>query len=977
MTLYPTVPTILGLSALLLVYTFSRAAFDIYDTVSPQGCRMSWMSPSYILQTEFNSSWTPLASRYSLWLYREVGWEPNQAHGLPVLFIPGNAGSSHQVRSIASSASRQYFASPFVISNEFQGRGVRPLDFFAVEFNEDLSAFHGPTLDSQISYTSAAIAYILSHYPANTRIIIMGHSMGGIVGTALLPSEHISALITMSTPHTLPPARFDSRIDEIYKQNDRLLEDQHTPVLSICGGATDTMIPSESCVLPISANDSRGNDGLSSVYRRTVFTSALEGAWTGVGHREMVWCHQVRWRIARAALELGSAKSGGQRGVILDRWLRDGHILPPAADSSPDAFVPDESSYEILPEDMHLVLKNPRGSRMYLLPALTGSQFVLYVSQGTIPPVSPQNAISLRASVYFCVRYPPASSASHPPLSCSLLPPTKLQLLPNPIRGKPFPVPNEGSDESEGVVLFEGDVPLIPLGAEEAWIGVDVDGADDGGWVVGGFDEGRAVANDVGLFGLAFGGTTVKLSHSKIGSLRTRISFPNLLSNTLVVYRLTSSQAYSSSSCAEPLLAPLLMHSSSSAETHYYPLHHSKPVPLHTHSSSPYIPSVRSGPSRGVYFTIYTSDSGCSTTTQLALSIDWWATLGRMGTRYPTTLVSWSVGVVALVLFHAWGDAEKDRIPSVQQSLSAFAVRTLPKLLPVSFMVALISFESDYYLGTEGEPAFAIITPLLLLGATGLVCVSWWLLAASLWLLSRVGRILFGSRRRQDAGYRRGTLVSMVLLLVLIFVLIPWQVAFLGCWIIQFQTCISDARTYFYPGTTPTVSNTPITSIPLLDRSARNEELDEDEGGSVEPQTLQSAEAITSRLVSVDAYNQNTHILLLMAWLLPFAAPVLLVWVRTLLTAGFTAPFNGDHNFLKVAPFLVLVDHVSRGGASIVQQSKGSNFPTLSMRWGFLAVAGVATLLGGRQAYRVYDAVNGFVAGTILVRVALRYATRR
>jgi glycosylphosphatidylinositol deacylase len=36
---------------------------------------MSWMSPSYILQDKFDQSWTPLAKRYSLWLYREVGWE--------------------------------------------------------------------------------------------------------------------------------------------------------------------------------------------------------------------------------------------------------------------------------------------------------------------------------------------------------------------------------------------------------------------------------------------------------------------------------------------------------------------------------------------------------------------------------------------------------------------------------------------------------------------------------------------------------------------------------------------------------------------------------------------------------------------------------------------------------------------------------------------------------------------------------------
>lgn len=36
---------------------------------------MSYMFPSYTLQHNFNSSWTRLARRYSLWLYREVDWE--------------------------------------------------------------------------------------------------------------------------------------------------------------------------------------------------------------------------------------------------------------------------------------------------------------------------------------------------------------------------------------------------------------------------------------------------------------------------------------------------------------------------------------------------------------------------------------------------------------------------------------------------------------------------------------------------------------------------------------------------------------------------------------------------------------------------------------------------------------------------------------------------------------------------------------
>jgi hypothetical protein len=39
---------------------------------------MSYMSPSYLVQSQFDTSWTPLAKRYSLLLYKEVGWEDSQ-----------------------------------------------------------------------------------------------------------------------------------------------------------------------------------------------------------------------------------------------------------------------------------------------------------------------------------------------------------------------------------------------------------------------------------------------------------------------------------------------------------------------------------------------------------------------------------------------------------------------------------------------------------------------------------------------------------------------------------------------------------------------------------------------------------------------------------------------------------------------------------------------------------------------------------
>ena len=290
-------------------------------------------------------------------------------------------------------------------------------------------------------------------------------------------------MITMSTPHTLPPARFDRRIERIYLENEKILLNDSTPILSLCGGATDLMIPSESCILPETKADR-----MLQVYRRTVFSGALEGSWTGVGHREMVWCHQVRWRIARAALELGAASSPQARGVILDTWLRDGRTLPPTYRTSTSSFYPEGA--DTLPSGLHLSLKNPTGSHTYLLPvssrATQDHDFLLYVSQGSIPPTSPHIPSPLRASVYGCDNVN----------DCKALQPSVLRLVPNPSPVRPFPVPDEGSDESEGVVVFQAHIP-----AGITNIAVRIENADGRGWVAGGFVPNERIVVHSGILG--------------------------------------------------------------------------------------------------------------------------------------------------------------------------------------------------------------------------------------------------------------------------------------------------------------------------------------------------------------------------------------------------------------------------------------------------------------------------------------------
>ena len=312
--------------------------------------------------------------------------------------------------------------------------------------------------------------------------------MGGVVATSLLPHANVSGIITMSTPHTVPPARFDRRIDRIYARNLKLLTSDPTPMVSVCGGATDQMVPSESCILP--NEDSQFDPP----YRHTVFASALEGCWTGVDHLAMVWCHQVRWRVARAALELGKARNVVERGVVMDTWWRDGHTVPTHRDREDVLVLREGDERVVLVEDGRVVHRGSAGSRVYTLPVpsrSSGSEdgivhFVLYVSQGTLAGVSPHHPAALTVSVFVC-----------PNQNCVSLRPSVLKLIPNPVVDRPFPVPGEGADEADGVVLFEADVTA----AAGYSVAVRVESSDERGWVVGGFVSSEPVVSDASSIG--------------------------------------------------------------------------------------------------------------------------------------------------------------------------------------------------------------------------------------------------------------------------------------------------------------------------------------------------------------------------------------------------------------------------------------------------------------------------------------------
>ena len=103
-----------------------------------------------------------------------------------------------------------------------------------------------------------------------------------------------------------------------------------------------------------------------------------------------------------------------------------------------------------------------------------------------------------------------------------------------------------------------------------------------------------------------------------------------------------------------------------------------------------------------------------------------------------------------------------------------------------------------------------------------------------------------------------------------------------------------------------------------------------------------------------------------MTWLLPLAAPVLVVWVRTLYTAGLTTPFDGDHNVLNVAPYLILVDS-SWGWGWVWKLELGR--VALKGRWTMLILAGAAFFLGPRATYIVFEVATAVMGASVLAKV--------
>lgn len=227
---------------------------------------------------------------------------------------------------MAKEAARYYYET---LPREQGGRsaGSKPIDFFTVDLNGDFSAFHGQLLQDQAHYANEVITYILSLYADSdnpdptlskpTSVLIIGHSMGGIVARSIFTTDNyiqgsVHAILTVATPHMIPPIALDDKISAAY---DRIEEfwthGFHTPhsplanvsLVSIMGGNLDITVNSDSGNIHHLVPQSHGF---------SVFTSSIPHAWVGTDHLSILWCNQVAVAIGKALVDLVDARRADQ-----------------------------------------------------------------------------------------------------------------------------------------------------------------------------------------------------------------------------------------------------------------------------------------------------------------------------------------------------------------------------------------------------------------------------------------------------------------------------------------------------------------------------------------------------------------------------------------------------------------------------------------------------------------------------------------
>lgn len=281
--------------------------------VGDDRCEMTFMYeyPQFIRVTNYIDKKYP---KYGLYAYGEGRLTSRVRsmyfNGIPVLFIPGNAGSYKQVRSLSSVALRK----------SLSGNTAFHFDYFTVDLNDEFSGLYGPLLYDQLEYVNHSFYRIFELYKDSQKphsIILIGHSMGGVIAHKLvsqLPDTNmVPVLITLASPLARSPLVLDYHLQTFYD----VLNDEAsstTTIINLSGGYKDFLVPTFLT-------------RMKNVLHFNLVTSNIPMMWIQNDHVQILWCKQLILTLTRALFDSVDPKTNFLSNDSLYRDLVFNHHL--------------------------------------------------------------------------------------------------------------------------------------------------------------------------------------------------------------------------------------------------------------------------------------------------------------------------------------------------------------------------------------------------------------------------------------------------------------------------------------------------------------------------------------------------------------------------------------------------------------------------------------------------------------------------
>ncbi|CEP63496.1 Bst1p LALA0_S08e03796g [Lachancea lanzarotensis] len=949
---------ILGLGfffILLVVLVSTLTRFSGSD--SPQ-CRPVYMYPSYARIDGFDERYTQLAKKYHLYLYREQGKdrEPNEedgtieVDGIPVLFIPGNAGSFKQARSIAAACANVYFDEPDSIKNPH----TKNLDFFTADFNEDFTAFHGRTLLDQAGYLNDAIAYILSLYrsdsgPLPQSVLIVGHSMGGIVARVMptlknFRAESVNSYITLSAPHAVAPVTFDGDMMKIYERIDQFWRaqykesssfySQNVSLISITGGVLDTVLPAD--FTAIEGIIPYGNGF-------TTYTTTIPKLWTPIDHLAIVWCDQLRNILAHILLESTDVRSPSMTRPLSERmhlyrkWLLTGLESYTNQDKTANAAPVDLSdtfqftkeykqvkineqevltSGDLRSEASTRIFDIPKASQKLQFSVLTSMETVKVLfckeqpnQEGKTLALEDGTSICISASEYF-VTIPKSTSKSQYPSDSSW-----------DTGDDPFRLLNVNQTT---ILAYDFIAMDIGRGNPDADSFVAAELTDK---------VTTTVIND-SPFRIFFDGIFRRNDRKIPSSMVTNFDFTSLYSS-IVSYRVQT-QHHGLSNVFQPLLRQSV---EKPFETKWHVNLDQGPQDINFHNVAPFV-ELNSTHDNSLKLMFISPPGGESS---MNLKINWSLTVKMLLIRFRLSIVAFTVAFVSLVVafqFFEYGkvgqyvafDYAVYRILNehwfglciflglLTPIASLLGSPQIPNLIHDKTGEALPGFmsrKSALFLGTR-ETFMWWLGPFFLLMTVSLVYLVYRIVVTVEGLVTwtfdgskegcEVAENSSGSIWDTNSrGYDVRQIAGLVIIILSVIFYIPYQFAFVVLTIVQVVFCLKLAAS-----------------------PKRSEK---------------------QRLL-----NFNNSILMLMLFLVPINAPIVVVFMRNF-AIKWQTPFRSHHNFLAVLPIVLLIESNARSRMP-QRPSSTKAFGSIALIGWLLHISLYSILFGARNLYWLHHLFN-------------------